>query len=214
MGDQVCYGLDLENRITCIVEMICSGCTSYMAREIVKPAGDNSVAERIIENTISIIRGEKVILDSGLAGLYGVETRRLNEQVRRNRRRFPQDFMFQLKQSERDDLKSHFATSRHGWGGRRKLPFAFTEHGAIMAASVLNTERAVETGIFVVRTFVRLRSLLSAHKELAARVTELERRLTTHHEHILAIIDAIRRLMTEPETTKKKKIGFLRNGGH
>lgn len=212
MGGRVCYGLDLDNRMTCIVEMICSGGTSYMTREIAEPVGEKSRTERSIENTIIIIRGEKVILDSDLAGLYGVETRRLNEQVRRNRRRFPQDFMFQLTQSERDDLKSHFATSRQGWGGRRKLPFAFTEHGAIMAASVLNTERAVEMSIFVVRAFVRLRSFLSAHKELAARVTELERRLTTHDEHILAIIDAIRRLMTEPETTKKKKIGFLRNG--
>ncbi|HPR52852.1 MAG TPA: ORF6N domain-containing protein [Deltaproteobacteria bacterium] len=168
--------------------------------------------ERTIENTIITTRGEKVILDSDLAKLYGVETRRLNEQVRRNLRRFPQDFMFQLTQSEHDDLKSHFATSRQGWRGRLKLPFAFTEHVAIMAASVLNTERAVEMSIFVVRAFVRLLSFLSAHKELAARVTELEGRLTTHDEHIRTIIEAIKQLMTEPEMTKKKKIGFLRNG--
>src|SRR5664279_642337 len=99
---------------------------------------DAIVPLEIIENTIYLIRGGKVILDSELARLYGVETRRLNEQVRRNGSRFPNDFMFQLTQDEFEDLKSHFATSRSSWGGRRKLPLAFTEHGAIMAASVLN----------------------------------------------------------------------------
>ncbi len=104
-----------------------------------------------IEQTILLIRGEKVILDIDLAQLYGVEVKRLNEQIRRNFGRFPPDFLFQLSEEEYSNLKSHFATSRSGWGGRRKLPYAFTEHGAIMAASVLNTPRAVEMSVFVVR---------------------------------------------------------------
>ncbi len=123
-----------------------------------------------IERSIFLIRGERVIIDADLAELYGIETRRLNEQVRRNIARFSQDFMFQLSSGEFSNLKSHFATSRSGWGGRRKFPFAFTEHGAIMAASVLNTARAVEMGVFVVRAFVRLRSMLATHKAVAAKV--------------------------------------------
>jgi hypothetical protein len=166
-----------------------------------------------IESIILLIRGERVIVDSDLAALYGVETRRLNEQVRRNLDRFPHDFMFQLSRDEFHNLKSHFATSREGHGGRRKLPFAFTEHGAIMAASVLNTPRAVEMSIFVVRAFVRLRSLLATHKNLAAKVAELETRLSTHDEKIVAIIEAIKQLMAPAKTTeKKRKIGFLREG--
>jgi len=166
-----------------------------------------------IERSIFLIRGEKVILDADLAELYGVETRRLNEQVRRNIERFPHDFMFQLSPEEFSNLKSHFATSRSGWGGRRKLPFAFTEHGAIMAASVLNTSRAVEMSVFVVRAFVRLRSMLATHKALAAKVGELERILTTHDEQIIALIQAIKRLMTPPEPPKKRRIGFHAKGG-
>jgi hypothetical protein len=161
-----------------------------------------------IEHAIFLIRGERVIFDSDLAELYGVKTRRLNEQVRRNKGRFPKDFMFQLSPEEFEDLKSHFATSRSDWGGRRKLPFAFTEHGAIMAASVLNTPRAVDMSIFVVRAFVRLRSFLASHKELAIRLTELEKKLSTHDEQILSIIEAIKRLMSSPPPTKKRPIGF------
>jgi hypothetical protein len=161
-----------------------------------------------IEHAILVIRGERVILDSDLAELYGVKTRRLNEQVRRNKGRFPKDFMFQLSPEEFEDLKSHFATSRSGWGGRRKLPFAFTEHGAIMAASVLNTPQAVGMSIFVVRAFVRLRSFLATHKELAMRLTELEKKLSTHDEQIMAIIEAIKQLMSPPPPAKKRPIGF------
>jgi hypothetical protein len=111
-----------------------------------------------IEEVILLTRGQKVILDFDLAEIYGVETRRLNEQVRRNIDRFPADFMFQLTPEESANLKSHFATSSSIWGGRRKLPQAFTEHGAIMAAAVLNSPRAVEMSVFVVRAFIRLRS--------------------------------------------------------
>ncbi|HVN96634.1 MAG TPA: ORF6N domain-containing protein [Syntrophorhabdaceae bacterium] len=159
-----------------------------------------------IEKVILVIRDQKVMLDSDLAEIYGVETKRLNEQVRRNIERFPSDFMFQLTAEEMQNLKSHFATS--SWGGRRKLPYAFTEHGAIMAASVLSTPRAVEMSVFVVRAFVRLRTLLATHKELAAKLTELEKKLTVHDDQIRLIIEAIKQLMTPPELPKKRPIGF------
>jgi hypothetical protein len=115
--------------------------------------------------------------------------------------------MFQLTTDEFDNLKSHFAISRFSWGGRRKLPQAFTEHGAIMVASVLNSPRAVEMSVFVVRAFIRLRSLLTAHRELASKLTELENKLTLHDKQILAILDAIRQLMAPP-AKPKRKIGF------
>jgi hypothetical protein len=169
-------------------------------RKVVVPA------ERIVKN-ILVIRGQKVILDSNLAEVYGVTTRRLNEQVKRNIDRFPPDFMFQLTADEFDGLKSHFAISSSTWGGRRKLPLAFTEHGAIMAAAVLNTPRAVEMSVFVVRAFVRLRSILAAHKQLASKLVELEEKLVIHDEQIVAILEAIRELMMPPEIPKTK-IGF------
>jgi len=164
-------------------------------------------AERI-EQSILLIRGEKVILDADLAALYGVETRRLNEQVARNIDRFPADFMLRLTRQELRALISHFATSNARRGGRRKLPYAFTEHGAIMAASVLNTPRAVEMSVFVVRAFVRLRAFLATHKELAEKLAELERKLANHDEQIVAIIDAIKRLMAPPGPTDRHRIGF------
>jgi hypothetical protein len=165
-----------------------------------------------IEQAILLIRGEKVILDSDLATLYGVTTARLNQQVQRNIRRFPADFVFQLSEDEFSNLMSHFATSRLGWGGHRKLPYAFTEHGAIMAASVLNTPRAVEMSVFVVRAFVRLRAFLATHKELAEKLAELERKLSSHDEQIVAIIDAIKRLMAPPGLADKRRIGFESEG--
>ena len=166
-----------------------------------------------IERRILLIRGEKVILDSDLADLYGVETKRLNQQVSRNRDRFPADFSFCLTNKEVTILKLHFATSRLEWGGRRKLPFAFTEHGAIMAASVLNTPRAVEMSVFVVRAFVRLRTFLATHKELAEKLAELERKLESHDEQIVAIIDAIKRLMAPPGKADKRRIGIHAEDG-
>lgn len=168
------------------------------------------VAIEAITSRILVIRGQKIMLDADLAALYGVETRRLNEQVRRNAERFPEDFVFTLTAAEFANLKSQFATS--SWGGRRKLPRAFTEHGAIMAAMVLNSARATEVSVYVVRAFVQLRDALIAHKELAKRLDQLEARieakLSTHDQAITGILGAIRELMTPPER-KKRPIGFV-----
>jgi hypothetical protein len=156
---------------------------------------------------IQIIRGQRVVLDSDLAELYGVSTKRFNEQVKRNEARFPADFMFQISKEEFDILRSQNATSK-GSGGRRYLPHAFTEHGAIMAATILNSPRAVEMSVFVVRAFVRLREMLSTHKKLAAKLDELEQKLLSHDEDIALLIDAIKQLMEEP-VAKKRPIGFI-----
>lgn len=160
-----------------------------------------------IESRILILRHQKVILDTVLAKLYGVPVKRLNEQIKRNRRRFPADFLFQLTLKENESLRSQIATSKVGRGGRRSLPYAFTEHGAIMAATVLNSKRAVEMSVFVVRAFVRLREMLTADRQLAARIEELEDHLETHDSAIQEIIDAIRQLMT-PRAKPRRRIGF------
>jgi hypothetical protein len=160
-----------------------------------------------VEPRILILRGMRVILDSELAELYGVQIKRLNEQVKRNAERFPQDFMFQLSPREDKNLRSQFATSRSGHGGRRHLPYAFTEHGAIMAATVLSTKRAIEMSVFVVRAFVRLRDMLATNGKVAGKLAELERRLKGHDASIQAIIDAIHELMA-PKPRKRRPIGF------
>jgi len=160
-----------------------------------------------VEPKILILRGVRVILDSELAELYGVQVKRLNEQVKRNAARFPQDFMFQLSPREDKNLRSQFATSRSGHGGRRHSPFAFTEHGAIMAATVLSTKRAIEMSVFVVRAFVRLRETLATNGKVTAKLAELEHRLQGHDASIQAIIDAIHELMA-PEPRKRRQIGF------
>lgn len=167
--------------------------------------------ERIAQ-CILVLRGHRVLLDADLAALYGVSTKRLNEQVRRNRERFPEDFMFQLAQDEYEALRSQFATLKPGRGQHRKyLPYVFTEHGAIMAASVLNTSRAVEMSIYVVRTFVRLREMLASNKELAKKLDEVERKLATHDQAIAGILNAIRELMKPPEPPPKRRIGFIQD---
>jgi hypothetical protein len=170
-------------------------------------ANASLTVQRDAEKKIFILRGMKVILDADLAALYGVRTHRLNEQVKRNAERFPADFVFQLTENEAAGLISRFAISKSGRGGRRSLPFAFTEHGALMAASVLNSPRAVETGILVVRAFVKLKGLLAVHRQLAAQLRELELRLSSHDEQIGVLFDAIRKLMSPPETPRPK-IGF------
>ncbi len=160
-----------------------------------------------IESRILLIRGHKVILDSDLAELYGVTTKRLNEQLKRNKERFPSDFVFQLTAEEAESLRSQFATSKPGRGGRRYRPYAFTEHGAIMAASVLNSHRAIEVSVYVVRAFVKLREVLRTHKELGQKLAELEKRMEGHDEEIMALFEAIRQLMEPPEKPSKR-IGF------
>ncbi len=160
-----------------------------------------------IESRILLIRGQRVILDSDLAELYGVTTKRLNEQVKRNKYRFPADFMFQMSSAETEDLRSQIATSKGARGGRRYRPYAFTEHGAIMAASVLNTDRAVEVSVYVVRAFISLRETIGAHKELARKFAESEKRMETQDEDIAALFEAIRQLV-EPPDEPAKRIGF------
>src|ERR1700758_2888718 len=160
-----------------------------------------------VESRILIFRHHRVILDSDLAELYGVPVKRLNEQVKRNRERFPADFMFRLNAKESEVLRSQSATSKETRGGRRYLPYAFTEHGAIMAATVLNSKRAVEMSVFVVRAFVRLREMLASNRRLAAKIDELEQRLDTHDASIQELIEAIKELML-PEPASGRRIGF------
>jgi hypothetical protein len=180
-------------------------------------ANDNALIppERIAQ-AIFVMRDQKVIVDADLAALYGVPTKRFNEQVRCNLERFPADFMFQLTAAEFAALRSHFATSNEkpsGRGGRRYLPFVFTEHGTIMAATILNSPRATEVSVYVVRAFVALRELLSDNKELALKLreleTRLERKLDSHDQAIAGLIDAICELMKPPEPSKKRPIGFI-----
>jgi phage regulator Rha-like protein len=160
-----------------------------------------------VESRILLLRHQKVILDTDLAELYGVPVKRLNEQVRRNQERFPADFMFRLGAKEEQALRSQFATSKKGRGGRRYAPYAFTEHGAIMAATVLNSERAVQMSVFVVRAFVRLREMLATNSQLTAKFNELENRLETHDTAIQGIIEAIRELMA-PDRRSRRGMGF------
>jgi phage regulator Rha-like protein len=160
-----------------------------------------------VESRILILRHQRVILDSDLAELYGVSVRQLNQQVKRNRDRFPTDFMFQLAPKENESLRSQIVISKKGRGGRRYPPYAFTEHGAIMAATVLNSKQAIEMSVFVVRAFVRMREMLAKNRQLAAKIKELDQRLETHDTAIQDIIEAIKELML-PEEPSKRKIGF------
>lgn len=160
-----------------------------------------------VESRILFLRHQRVILDADIAELYGVPVKRLNEQVKRNQGRFPADFMFRLTGKEHDILRSQFATSKKTRGGRRYTPYAFTEHGAIMAATVLNSERAVQMSVFVVRAFVRLREMLATNRWLAGKIDELENRLDTHDSVIQELIEAIKELMT-PENPPRDRIGF------
>jgi hypothetical protein len=161
-----------------------------------------------VERAIYPIRGQRVMLDSDLAAIYGTSTMRLNEQFRRNRKRFPDDFAFVLTREEFARLISQIAISKNGRGGRRKLPIAFTEHGAIMLASVLNSDVAVQASVRVVRAFVRLREMVSANAQLATKLAELERRLDSHDEAIVDLFATLRRLLEPAEPATKREIGF------
>ena len=161
------------------------------------------------------IRGRRVMLDSTLAEIYGVTTARLNQQVRRNLKKFPMDFMFQLNSDEFRYLMLQNATSKKGSGGRRKLPFVFTEHGAVMAATVLNSSQAVAMSLYVVRAFIKLREALAGSKEVSAKLAALERKITKrldiHEEAILRLFEEIRTLLKPAppcEDKPKRKIGF------
>ena len=160
------------------------------------------VSEKRIEESILLIRGQKVILDKDLAVLYDVETRILNQAVTRNIKRFPGDFMFRLTRQELRDLRARIVTS--SWGGSRYLPRAFTEQGVAMLSSVLNSERAIQVNIEIIRAFVRLRQILSTHLELASKLEELEKK---YDKRFRIIFDAIRQLMAQP-TPKRRRIGF------
>jgi hypothetical protein len=161
-----------------------------------------------ISRTIVVLRSQRVILDRDLAALYGVSTKRLNEAVKRNARRFPADFVFRLTRVEVEILnRSQIATTSSKHRNPRFPPFAFTEHGAIQAANVLNSSRAIEMGVHVVRAFVRLRELLASNKALAQKLDELERKYRHHDKAIAAMLAAIRELMN-PSPIKRRGIGF------
>ena len=178
-----------------------------------------------IQSCILVLRGVRVILDADLARLYGVPTKRLNEQVKRNARKFPEDFCFQLNPEEVENLRSQIATpSAVGLGGNRSqnatgspnqkhrdprfLPYAFTEHGAIQAANVLNSAAAAEMSVHVVRAFIRLRQLVVNHKAIAAKLAEIEARVGAHDEQLAAVIEALRRLTAPDGPRHRRKIGF------
>jgi len=160
-----------------------------------------------VSSKILVLRNQKIILDSDLAELYGVPVKRLNEQVRRNPQRFPPDFLFTLTRAEYRNLRSQNATSSLVHGGRRYLPHAFTEHGAIMAASILSSKRAIEMSIFVVRAFVQMRQALLLNRQIVSKLSELEARLDEHDANIGGIVEAIRELMA-PLPANKRRIGF------
>jgi len=168
-----------------------------------------------ITTLIVTVRGKRVILDRDLAALYGVPTFRFNEAVKRNRNRFPEDFMFQLTRDEAASLTSQFAMSKSGRGGRRTLPYAFTEHGTVMAANILRSPKAIQMSVFVVRAFVRMRQMLVQQRGLARKLAELEEELTArldvHETAINEILGQIRRLLGSPPEPgpPKKRIGFL-----
>lgn len=159
-----------------------------------------------IVNKIVLLRGEKVLLDQDLAEMYGVETKQLKRAVRRNIKRFPRDFIFELRKKDFENLRSHFGTS--SWGGTRYMPLAFTEQGVAMLSSVLNSDRAIEVNIAIMRAFVHLRKIIASHDTLARKLAELEHHLENHDEQIQAIFEAIRQLMLPPDNKDKKKIGF------
>jgi hypothetical protein len=174
--------------------------------EFTMPSKPLQIPSERIERAILLIRGQKVMLDRELAALYGVETRVLKQAVRRNRNRFPSDFMFELTKEENRSLRSQNVILEPGRYSKY-LPFAFTEQGVAMLSSVLNSERAIEVNIAIMRVFVRLRELMATHKELAFKLIELEERLEAHDEQIQSIFEAIRQLMRSPESPRRR-IGF------
>ena len=161
-----------------------------------------------VEQTIYVIRGQRVMLDVDLARLYGVTTKALNQAVKRNRDRFPVDFAYQLTRQEVTDLKSQIVTSSGGHGGRRNLPWAFTEHGVAMLSSVLRSKRAARVNVEIMRAFIRLRRLLATPGELVEHLTRLSQTVELHDERIKTIIQVLQQLIEKPPETPKRRIGF------
>ena len=170
------------------------------ARKAIIPIGK-------IENRILLVRGEKIVIDADLAEFYGVPTKRLNEQVKRNSARFPEDFVFQLNAEEKDQLVAncdHLERLKFS----RNMPFAFTEHGAIMAAGVLNSAKAIETSVFIVRAFIKLREVISGQKELQRKISSIEKKLTGHDTQIIELVTLIKKMLNPDPPPKKRRIGF------
>jgi hypothetical protein len=165
------------------------------------------VVARKVDSKIFVLRGQRVILDTDLAELYGVQVRHLNQQAKRNAKRFPPAFRFQLSAREMAILKSQNVISSKGHGGARYRPYAFTEHGAIMAATVLSSERAIEMSVFVVLAFVRMRRAIVGNRHILTKLAELEHRLESHDADIQDLMNAIRELMS-PEEPNRRRIGF------
>jgi hypothetical protein len=160
-----------------------------------------------IENRILLVRGEKVIIDADLAEFYGVPTKRLNEQVKRNKDRFPNDFMFKLTQIEKAEVVAncdHLKNLKFS----KTLPHVFTEHGAIMAAGVLNTSRAIEVSVFIVRAFVKLRQMVAGQKHLQRKISQIEKRLTEHDDQIIELIKLVKQLLNPEPPPRKRRIGY------
>ncbi len=161
-----------------------------------------------IISKIRMIRGQRVLLDEDLAELYGVETKRLNEQVKRNLERFPKDFMFQLTPKEFSNLKSQIATS--SWGGKRKLPHAFTEHGILMLSGVLNSQVAIRVNVQIIRIFIKMRALILSNKDILLKLEKLEKNVTNNTEDIQVIFQYVKKLLT-PEVKPRTRIGFIKD---
>ena len=171
-----------------------------------------AITTDIIESKILLIRGHKVMLDRDLARLYGVETKVLNQAVKRNSSRFPEDFMFQLTADELDNLRSQIVTSSlKGYGGRRYMPYVFTEQGVAMLSSVLNSDRAIQVNIAIMRAFVNMRKMILANEDVSKKLAEIESKLGDHDENFKKVFTAIRLLMNPPSKTDKQ-IGFIQDG--
>ena len=169
----------------------------------------STIIPEVVANRILVLRGLRVMLDADLAELYGVETKALNQAVKRNAERFPMDFSFQLTAAEKAEVVTncdHLARLKFS----ASLPYAFTEHGALMLGNVLKSSRAIEISLLVVRAFVQIREVLSAHKDIAAKLDQMERKLSSHDQAIAGLIDAIRQLMN-PSATDRRGIGFTAN---
>lgn len=192
------------------MQMICSISVQQIPDPM--PAQPNAsslpVPPGMVERRIHTIRNQRVLLDSDLADLYHVETSNLNKAVKRNLARFPEDFMFQLNREEWNSLLFQFGIANDRRGGRRTPPYVFTEQGIAMLSSVLNSDRAVQVNIVIMRPFVKLREIVGAHKELAQKIDDLQQKYEQHDEELKAVFDAIRQLVQPASRPPKKKIGF------